>query len=108
MTLNYSYDPVNIVSTNGDNPVHISIDSRREFLVVSNYGSGSFIVYGLEKGIPVKPKFFVSHEGSGKHPEKQLSPHPHCSLFSSDSQILFVTDLGTDIIYYYDVNSGDI
>lgn len=37
-----------------------------------------------------------------------MSPHPHCSIFSYDDQILFVTDLGTDTVYWYTVRYDSI
>ncbi len=43
------------------------------------------------------------HEGSSLNTDRQCSPHPHCSVFSYDDQILFVSDLGTDTVYYYTV-----
>jgi len=44
------------------------------------------------------------HEGSSIKPDRQSEPHPHSSAFSESNDVLFVADLGTDIIYYYDIN----
>lgn len=44
------------------------------------------------------------HEGNSVNPDRQSSPHPHCSVFSYDDEALFVTDLGTDMVYYYSIN----
>ena len=51
---------------------------------------------------------FVMHEGKGINPHRQQSPHPHCSLFSRDGTILFVSDLGTDQICYYQSSGKNI
>lgn len=49
-------------------------------------------------------KSYVKHEGSSVNPDRQSCSHPHSSVFSYNDRILFVADLGTDIIYYYTVN----
>lgn len=50
----------------------------------------------------------MTHEGSSVNPERQSSPHPHCSIFSPCGNILFVTDLGTDVVYYYSLSLESI
>ncbi len=62
-------------------------------------------MYGLDgQGVPTKILSFVMHEGHGSNPDRQEGPHPHGSLFSENDSILFVTDLGTDTLYYYTVS----
>lgn len=90
--------------TNGNDPCHISINEAGNRLVVTNYSSGSFIMYKLTNFIPEEVSAFVLHEGSSINPERQSSPHPHCSTFSYDDKTLFVSDLGTDTVYWYTVN----
>ena len=46
------------------------------------------------------------HDGSSLNNQRQQSSHPHSSVFSEDGKILFVADLGTDFVYYYDF-AGD-
>lgn len=60
-------------------------------------------MYEIKDRLFGKMLSFVMHEGSSINPDRQASPHPHCTLFSDDDNILFVTDLGTDIVYYYSV-----
>jgi 6-phosphogluconolactonase len=46
----------------------------------------------------------MNHEGKSEDPDRQSSPHPHSSIFSRCNSIMFVADLGTDIIYYYSIS----
>lgn len=39
------YNIVKTIDTNGDDPCHIAINSKGSRLVVTNYCSGSFIIY---------------------------------------------------------------
>lgn len=70
---------------------------------MTNYSSGSFAVFGLENLKPKNIVSFVMHEGSSTNALRQQSPHPHCSLFTPENDLLFIADLGTDILYYYDL-----
>lgn len=97
------YNLVTSVLTYGNDPCHIRVNARANRIVVTNYSSGSFVMYELRDGKFGKMMAYVMHEGSSVNPDRQASPHPHCSLFSQDDQILFVSDLGTDIVYYYSV-----
>ena len=42
------------------------------------------------------------------NPDRQASPHPHSTVFSEDNNVLFVADLGTDLVYYYSFNSNKV
>lgn len=88
----------------GDDPCHLSIDNTGNYLVGTNYSSGSIIIAKLQNHKPSAIHSFITLEGSGGHPTRQTSPHPHSSVFSEDNSILFVADLGTDLVYYYEFN----
>lgn len=70
------------VQTNGNDPCHISINYKGNRIVVVNYSSGSFIMYELVDNLMAKMCCFVMHEGSSTNPDRQASPHPHCSVFA--------------------------
>lgn len=91
------------LSTQGRSACHISIDRSKRFLFVTNYSSGDFAVFLLEKdGRLLKLINFFRHEGpSGVVPDRQEAPHPHCTTVSYDNKALFVSDLGTDWVYWY-------
>lgn len=51
-------------------------------ICVTNFSSDSFVVYQVkEDGKFGKMWSFVMHEGSSVNPDRQTSPHPHCSIF---------------------------
>ena len=85
----------------GDDPCHASIDKTGQYVVVTNYSSASILITKLADHIPSTVHSFITHEGSSLNPDRQASPHPHSSVFSEDNDILFVADLGTDILYWY-------
>ena len=83
VAIDSAFNVIKTLPTNGNDPCHISINNAGTRLVVTNYSSGSFAMYGLNKdGVPTKMLSFVMHEGHGKNPDRQEGPHPHCSLFS--------------------------
>ena len=90
------------VPTMGDDPCHLSIDIAGRYIVACNYTSGSAVVYRLANHLPTKVHSLMVHEGHSNDPVRQASPHAHTSTFSECGSILFVADLGTDIVYYYD------
>jgi 6-phosphogluconolactonase len=61
-------------------------------------------MYKLKNNIPEEIASFVMHEGLSTNRLRQSSSHPHCSIFSNDNKILFISDLGTDTIYWYNIN----
>ncbi len=93
--------------TNGEGSCHIAIDNQQRFIVTANYGGGSISVFPIEKDGRIAPlSQYITFSGTSKHPERQEAPHPHCSAFSPDGKYLFVTDLGTDTIYRFDVDDA--
>lgn len=108
LTINDKYELVSRVSTMGNDPCHISVDRSGKYLSVMNYGSGSIFICELDGGKPSKILAFITHEGNSNHPKRQTSPHPHSSVFSFDNKILFVADLGTDIVFFYTFSEGKV
>ena len=86
----------------GDDPCQASIDNTGKFIACTNYSSASILICKLTDHIPSTVHSFITHEGSSINPDRQASPHPHSCVFSEDNKIFFVSDLGTDIIYWYD------
>ena len=85
----------------GDDPCHANIDKTGQFIVVTNYSSASILICRFKDHIPSSVHSFITHEGSSVNPDRQTSPHPHSSTFSENNDLLFVADLGTDIVYWY-------
>jgi 6-phosphogluconolactonase len=70
------------VPTMGDDPCHLSLDNTFNFIVATNYSSGSAIIYRLVNHIPTQVHSFIVHEGHGPNPDRQASPHCHSTTFS--------------------------
>ena len=72
-------------------PCHITTDSNRKKLLISNYGSGSLIHYNLNEDASIGDKIKeINYKNS----------HMHYSEVVDDK--IFAVDLGNDIIYIYD------
>ncbi len=86
---------------------HIEISPAGDTLAVAYFGSAYTGLYSvLPDGSLGKTLLHKKHEGKSVNPEKQARPHPHGSVFSHDSKRVFVTDRGTDYLWYYDINKG--
>lgn len=92
----------------GDDPCHLSVDNTGNFIVACNYSGASVLICKLTDHKPTAVHSFINHEGSSVNKDRQSSPHPHSSVFSEDNDVLFVADLGTDIVYYYGFNPEKI
>lgn len=98
------------VFTNGNDPCHIAMNDDGTLISVTNYSSGSFIVFSIKDNKFSKLFSFVMHEGSSVNPDRQESPHPHSSIFvkNGNTNFLFVSDLGTDIVYWYNITDNGL
>lgn len=89
---------LNTKSTGGDVVAHLGVDATGKALVLANYGSGSVVSFSrLQDGRVGDLKSLVSlHGGSGVHPRRQKSAHPHAVVLSPDNRQVFVPALGQD------------
>jgi len=108
VVLDPNFKIISRVKSMGDDPCHLSIDNTGNYLVATNYTSGSTIICKLTNHVPSLVHSFITHEGSSNHPERQTSPHPHSTVFSECNTILFLADLGTDWIHYYNFSADSI
>ena len=89
------------LSTEGDDPCHLSFDSTVQYLFAANYTSGSLAVFRLAKdGALLEMTDFIRHEGHGTDPDRQASAHIHFTKFVGGK--LYCCDLGEDTVYCYD------
>ncbi len=96
----------------GTNPVHVAVDKSNQFLVVSNYTSGSVAV------LPIKPDGgvgaltdLVALSGTpGPHRTQQASSHPHHNPFDRDGRFIVIPDKGLDRIFVFrlDAENGKL
>jgi 6-phosphogluconolactonase len=85
---------------------HIQRDPGGKFLTVTSYHGGMIGMISIEKDGSLGELLDVKqHEGHSIDPERQDRPHPHSSFFSPDGEVLFVQDLGLDIIQAYSIDS---
>lgn len=90
-------------SSSGDDPCHVVISPKGNFLTVSNYSGGSWSRYLFDSGSTgrLEGRQVQRYKGQGTNPDRQEKPHIHAAFYSGEGQ-LFVADLGTDHIYIYD------
>ncbi len=96
---------INTKPTGGTDPCHVAVSHDGRLLVVSNFMSGSIIAYSIgDDGALCGDGQFFQHEGSGKDPLRQSSPHAHAATFDPADHFVHVPDLGMDEIrtYHYD------
>ncbi len=102
---------INEVSTGGAHPCHLSLDAAGRFLLVANYTGGNVAVIPIAGDGSLEPASQVlAHEGSSVKLERQGEPHPHMILPSPDGRYVYVTDLGTDqiVCYRLDTDTGTL
>ena len=87
----------------GADPCHLALDDAKQFLFVSNYTSGSLMMYRLnEQGLPVQIADYKPREGHGPNPYRQECAHVHFSVLRGDT--LMGCDLGMDEVFCYHLN----
>ncbi len=101
---------LNEQATQGADPCHLSIDTRKRALLVANYTGGSVTVMPVRTdgtlGMAIDVK---QHEGSGIK-EQQKGPHAHCVILDRSERYAFAADLGIDkvMIYTFDRATGKL
>jgi 6-phosphogluconolactonase len=95
-------EKINREATKGYHPCHVAVSPDGQFLVASNYTSGSLSLYRVGDDGALDASFQqIQHEGSGPDQNRQQSPHAHSALFTKDGKLLVSADLGTDRIDFY-------
>lgn len=94
--------------TQGDSPVHVSVDALGRWALTVNYAGGvSVLAYPLGEDGRLEPcAASAQHHGHGPHPQRQAGPHPHSVTPSPDARHAYVADLGTDEVVAYDLAPG--
>jgi 6-phosphogluconolactonase len=115
--------PLNIVSSHGAGPTHMSVDASGKYVFVANYFGGSIAVLPILPDGSLGPAAYMHQDrGSlgGMHATDAppgsfaISGHdsPHAHMIQADPKNRFVlqTDLGQDRIYVYhfDSNTGQL
>lgn len=101
---------LNEQATQGADPCHLSVDSKKRTLLVANYTGGNVTVMPLRAdgtlGMAAEVK---QHEGSGPK-EQQKGPHAHCIILDRFERHALASDLGIDkvMIYRFDRATGKL
>lgn len=95
---------LDVTSSGGADPCHLSITPDERFLLCANYSSGSFAVFGLAADGRITGRTaLVAHSGSGPVADRQEAAHVHMTapLATPRGTLVSVVDLGTDEIRTY-------
>lgn len=86
--------------TLGDGPCHVCLTAGGRQALVSNYVTGSVVVFPIlaDGSLGEASSFVQHHGGSGVVPDRQEGPHAHSTLISPDQRHVFAADLGQDRI----------
>ncbi|GGF00499.1 hypothetical protein GCM10011611_02620 [Aliidongia dinghuensis] len=97
---------LNRQSTKGKNPVHLSFDASKSFLVVANYATGSVVTLPVASdGTLGEVLDLIELPGEpGPHKIEQKGSHPHEVMFDPGRRFLFVPDKGLDRIFVLTVD----
>ena len=110
---------LNVVSSQGGGPAHLSVDPLGQFVFVANYGGGSFAVLPILQNGSLANASFVQQDVGQVGPTHAtdappgsfaISGHdaPHAHMIQADpaGKFVFGTDLGQDRIYSWQLNRG--
>lgn len=111
---------LNVVSSQGAGPAHLSVDPMGEYVYVANYGGGSFAVLPIKADGSLSNASFVQKDVGSVGPTKAanappgsfaISGHdaPHAHMIQSDpaGKFVFGADLGQDRIYSWLINRAN-
>ncbi len=87
-------------------PCYVSVDGKKKFVFVGNYGGGSVLSIPLNADGSFRADVqTIKHEGSSVMKDRQDKPHVHAVVLSPDDRFLLVPDLGVDKVYQYRVDT---
>lgn len=92
------------VSTGGAHPCHIALSPGLPIAIVSNYSSGSFALFSLNEDGSIKAmEESQKFEDVGLDKARQSQSHIHSAFFTRDGKGVFISNLGGDKIYEYEI-----
>jgi 6-phosphogluconolactonase len=102
--------PLNDQRSHGADPCYVSLDPSGRYALVANYTGGTISVLPVAAdGQLAAATCVIHHQGSGIRPEQDAA-HPHMVLPTPDGRFVLVTDLGTDqvLVYQLDTATGKL
>ena len=100
--------PLNDQLAHGADPCYVSLDPSGRYVLVANYSGGTVAVLPVAAdGQLEAATCVIHHQGSGIRPEQE-GPHPHMIRPAVDGRFVLATDLGTDqvLVYRLDTSTG--
>ena len=89
----------------GADPCHLTVDRKRNNLLVANYTGGNVALLPILKNGALGPAADVKqHVGSGPK-EQQKGPHAHCIILDESERHALAADLGSDKVMIYRFNA---
>jgi 6-phosphogluconolactonase (cycloisomerase 2 family) len=105
---------LNVVSSAGAGPAHLSVDASGKFVFVANYAAGTAAVLPILKNGALGPAVDVHRDSGSVGPKNAASgppgsfaisghdkPHAHMIQAAPGNRFVLQTDLGQDRIYVY-------
>jgi 6-phosphogluconolactonase len=99
------------VSSLGEEPAHVSLDTTARFLMVANYSGGNVAVFPIGEDGRLGPNSaFVQDVGASVDPERQAGPHAHFIQTDNNNRFAIVADLGLDqmLVHRFDAATGSL
>ncbi|MCX7987232.1 MAG: lactonase family protein [Bacteroidales bacterium] len=102
----YNLSFINSVPSQGSYPCYISTDKSGQYVMVANYGSGSFALFGVNTdGSLTKSLSVIQDKGKGTNPSRQEGPHAHMIFQNAHNGYIYATDLGTDQVNIFTLDT---
>ena len=95
---------INKVGAHGDRANQVVLDPSGRFAATVTYNSGTFSVFGVEPDGKLTEAIFTSQHAGQPLSAKQPGPKAHGIVFSKDSRIVYVAELGLDRVYTYQID----
>lgn len=91
--------------THGQDPCHVAVSEDGNFVIVSNFMTGSICVYRAGVGGKLEETDFIRHHGFSRNPVRQKGPHAHSCIRIKGTNRIMIPDLGIDKLMVYQIGS---
>ena len=96
---------LNIVSSAGTGPCHVSLDQTGRALFCANYAGGSAASFHIEEAGKLSTAVSQLHyQGHGPVADRQEAAHAHRATVTPDNHHVLINDLGLDCIHIYSLD----
>lgn len=98
---------INKRKSDGKDPCNLVLDKTGKWLFVANYSSGNFSEFPIEADGSVGARIrTIQHHGHSVNLPQQSTAHVHCIIPAGNNRDVFVTDLGLDKVFTYELDEG--